>query len=247
MTLASQKLASELHISGSTLRATARAHPQQHNMIQRSLLRQLRASSSRLQKPSVFSSPRLSFPAPRIPALSSRQQLYPRCYSTTAEAKASPEGETSAAEAKPSPRAETSAAEEAPSEAKEAGEDPIQKELAATKAQVIDLKVRPPPCILPTPEHPSLIPSPLPSRTNTSAPSPTSATSKTAQSATSNRPKTSPSRASPKTWSKASTTSTGPSRPSPPKSSTPHQHPSPKPLPPRAPPLTKTSSTCTKA
>ncbi|KAA6414885.1 MAG: molecular chaperone [Lasallia pustulata] len=140
MTLASQKLASELHISGSTLRATVRAHPQQHNMIQRSLLRQLRASSSRLQKPSVFSSPRLSFPAPRIPALSSRQQLYPRCYSTTAEAKASPEGETSAAEAKTSPRAETSAAEEAPSEAKEAGEDPIQKELAATKAQVIDLK-----------------------------------------------------------------------------------------------------------
>ena len=130
MTLASQNLAYKLRISVSVpSRATARAHPQPHNMIQRSLLRQIRASSSRLQRLPVSSAPRPLFPAPRIPSLSSRQQhLYPRCYSTTAEAKASPEGEATPTE-------------EPPSEAKE--EDPMKKELEAKKAEVIDLKVAP--------------------------------------------------------------------------------------------------------
>ena len=124
--------------------ATARAHSQQHTMIQRSVLRQIRASSSRLQIHPVSSASRPFFPAAQIPALSSRQQLYRRCYSTTAEANASTEGETSATE-------------EVPTEVKE--EDPVKQELEAKKAEVINLKVRPPPPSSPHhPQHPPLKP-----------------------------------------------------------------------------------------
>lgn len=166
-------------------------------MIQRSLLRQIRASGSLFQKLPISSASRPFSPALRTSALSSRQQRYPQCYSTTAEAKASTEGSTTATE-------------EAPTEAKEE-EDPIKKELEAKKAEVIDLKVRTPPPQSsqrlhqpqkppnPTPFKPVFLTPPLPNRTNTSAPSPTSATSKSAPSAKPPPPKPSPSRASPKT------------------------------------------------
>lgn len=99
-----------------------------HTMIQRLILRQSRAFSSRssfLVRPSTQSPIRLH----RVPFQSSEQFIAPRCYSTATEAVNGAEGETSAAE---QPTTET-----------KQEEDPLKKELDAKNREVIDLKVHP--------------------------------------------------------------------------------------------------------
>ncbi|MCJ1246306.1 Mitochondrial matrix cochaperone [Trapelia coarctata] len=99
-------------------------------MIQRSLLRQSRALSSKLPRTLTALPSRYSASPLRIPAISTSRSLLPKWYSTT------PEPKTDAGEASAAESSEVTSGKDAV----ETPEDPLKKELETKNREIIDLK-----------------------------------------------------------------------------------------------------------